>query len=226
MQSHMEYQIVTPRTLADFQGSVLILPEARIINEAELDQLLTLATQGCNLLSTGETGLYDGARQRLETGSLEALGQAVEKIGTPGADYYKMAHKEFNNSAHTGEWSGNPCLEQLAAFQRGILKSGLYKPEVLLRADPGIVTHIAEVDGQPHVFIANYTGLIANENIEQIPQENIEVLFISGTGDDQIKYLPYLGEETVIESIFNKFGLSASLPTISQAGVVWLEKKI
>jgi len=225
MQSHMEYQIVTPRTLANFEGNVLILPEARIINEAELEQLLTLTTKGCNLLSTGETGFYDGERQKLETGSLEALGQSVEHIGTPGADYYELAHAEFNASAHQGKWGGNPCLDQLLAFQKGILESGLYKPDVLLRANPGIVTHIAEVNGHPHVFMANYTGLIANEKIDQIPQENLEVLFISGTAEDQVLYLPYLGDEIIIESKFSTYGLSARIPSVTQGGVVWLEKK-
>src|SRR5271169_5040309 len=35
MQKHLEFQIVTPRTLAAFQGSSLILPDVRIISESE-----------------------------------------------------------------------------------------------------------------------------------------------------------------------------------------------
>jgi hypothetical protein len=35
MQKHLEFQIVTPRTLAGFQGSRLILPDVRIISDSE-----------------------------------------------------------------------------------------------------------------------------------------------------------------------------------------------
>ena len=33
MQKHLEFQIVTPRTLAEFKGDTLILPEVRILSD-------------------------------------------------------------------------------------------------------------------------------------------------------------------------------------------------
>ena len=34
MQKHLEFQIVTPRTLANFRGDTLILPDVRLMKEA------------------------------------------------------------------------------------------------------------------------------------------------------------------------------------------------
>ena len=35
MQKHLEFQIVTPRTLADFHGQTLVLPDVRMLNDEE-----------------------------------------------------------------------------------------------------------------------------------------------------------------------------------------------
>ena len=35
MQKHLEFQIVTPRTLADFRGETLVLPDVRVLGESE-----------------------------------------------------------------------------------------------------------------------------------------------------------------------------------------------
>ena len=40
MQKHLEFQIVTPRTLAEFKGDTLVLPDVRILSDSEK----TLAT--------------------------------------------------------------------------------------------------------------------------------------------------------------------------------------
>ena len=33
MQKHLEFQIVTPRTLADFHGKTLVLPDVRVLGD-------------------------------------------------------------------------------------------------------------------------------------------------------------------------------------------------
>ena len=35
MQKHLEFQIVTPRTLADFMGRTLVLPDVRVLGDVE-----------------------------------------------------------------------------------------------------------------------------------------------------------------------------------------------
>ncbi|NQV15345.1 hypothetical protein HQ531_07795 [bacterium] len=100
-----------------------------------------------------------------------------------------------------------------------------YKPAVVINGGPGLATQVARVDGKPHIFIANYSGLVADENANQIPQADVEVTFKDADKDDNILYLPYLGEKTVLESSYNQSGLSSKLPAITRGAVLWLETK-
>lgn len=225
MQSHIEFEIVTPRTLWDFSGDVLMLPEVRIVDDSELEAFTAQADRGCNLMLAGEAGRYSTSRKLLDINTFRGIDKNVRGVGSSGKEYYEIAHKQFNNFAHTGNWNGNVCTDLLTNFQRAVLEGGLYDPAVLVRAAPSVASHIADVKGAPHVFLANYTGLIADSVSIQIPQEGIEVLFIHGTAEDRVLYLPYLGEVTTLETEHNSFGLSAELPPVNRGGVVWLEKK-
>ena len=66
LQSHLEFQVVTPRTLKNFHGDVLILPDARCLSDQELDSLSSYSASGKTLIVTGQTGKYD------ETGAARA----------------------------------------------------------------------------------------------------------------------------------------------------------
>jgi hypothetical protein len=87
------------------------------------------------------------------------------------------------------------------------------------------ISAIIEKVQEAQVFIANYSGPVADKNSTQIAQEGTEVHFINGNKDDTILYSPVLGEVSIIESTHNKFGLGAALPSINRGGVVRLEKK-
>ena len=53
LQSHREFEIVTPRTLPGFRGEVLVLPDARCLSEKEMQLLEKFAGQGKALILTG-----------------------------------------------------------------------------------------------------------------------------------------------------------------------------
>src|ERR1700733_5361934 len=53
MQSHREFQIVTPRTLHEFSGEALVLPDVRILSSDERDWLRQYVESGKKLIVTG-----------------------------------------------------------------------------------------------------------------------------------------------------------------------------
>ncbi len=57
MQKHLEFQIVTPRTLTEFKGDTLILPEVRILSDSERSWLQQYVGAGRKLIITGD-GCY------------------------------------------------------------------------------------------------------------------------------------------------------------------------
>src|SRR5271166_4938066 len=62
MQKHLEFQIVTPRTLAEFHGRTLILPDVRVMNDEEKTWARKYVDNGNTLVITGEDATHlDGA---------------------------------------------------------------------------------------------------------------------------------------------------------------------
>ncbi len=48
LNNHLEYQVVTPRTLKEFTGKMFILPDVRILNEDEIKSIKQLYSKGVN----------------------------------------------------------------------------------------------------------------------------------------------------------------------------------
>ncbi len=53
MQKHLEFQIVTPRTMADFKGKTLVLPDVRVLGSEEQNWLKDFVRQGGRVVITG-----------------------------------------------------------------------------------------------------------------------------------------------------------------------------
>jgi hypothetical protein len=52
LQAHIQFQIVTPRTLSGFAGSILLLPDVRVLSDAESSSMRRFQQQG-KLVLTG-----------------------------------------------------------------------------------------------------------------------------------------------------------------------------
>ena len=53
MQKHLEFQVVTPRTLASFHGKTLVLPDVRVLNDEEQKGLKDYAAGGSRVVIAG-----------------------------------------------------------------------------------------------------------------------------------------------------------------------------
>ena len=62
LQSHLEFQIVTPRTLKSFQGEMLILPDARCLSTVELESLHSYRASGKTLIVAKPESMMKPAR--------------------------------------------------------------------------------------------------------------------------------------------------------------------
>ena len=197
MQKHLEFQVVTPRTLADFQGSTLILPDVRLLNESEKAALRKYAGGNKTLLVTGEgaTGLGDQAN-------------VIRFAKCPGKDYSASLQKDFAGSNPDQE---HEFLERL-------------KPDAAIRvvASPLIATSIARVDGKPHVFFANFAGLRGGANPVQTPQTGVQVT-VTGNTKHPGYFLPFLGEAQALEGTAGDGRVTYTLPAIEKGAVFWYE---
>ncbi len=212
MQSHVEFQIVTPRTLASFRGSVLIAPDARCASNRELDLMHSYAAQGKTLIAPG-AGTYD------ETGARRpevAIGSSY-----PGIAYYAALKNEFNQAAGDGKWEQTE-FDKLRKRLLGQLLKG-FKPAVEIDGSPFLSSQIANVNGKLTIFLANFGGLKSKENAQQIPARNVKITF-STDGPRRIALLPFMGQMQEIPGTFRDGKLHCDIPSIDKGAVLWLEQ--
>ena len=197
MQKHWEFQVVTPRNLAEFKGETLILPEVRILNDQEREWLRKFVEQRHNLVITGTD-----ATQLGETANVTRFPRC------PGSAYMSALEGDFEHARPDS--------------QADFLKSLKNASEVEVAASPMVATSIALVEGKPHVFLANFAGLRGGVNPVQTPQTGVRVT-IAGASKGKAFFLPFLGEVQELKAVQADGGMTFTLPEISKGAVFWYE---
>jgi hypothetical protein len=197
MQKHLEFQVVTPRTLAGFQGQALILPDVRTTSEEERAWFRKYVNAGKTLVITGE-----------DATQLGAAANVVRFTKCPGNDYYALLQQNIVGT--------NPDRERefLASVKTGT--------EVGVVASPMMATSIARVDGKTQVFFANFAGLQGGVNPVQTPQAGVQVT-VSGKTKGHGFFLPFLGDVKPLGGVTSDAGLTYKLPAIEKGAVFWYE---
>lgn len=237
LQAHLEFQTVTPRTLDDFKGAILILPDVKCISDAEVASLKSYVKKGKGLVITGKTGQYDItglSREKNPFQKMLNINDPLEKkvsegeikmIYYPnclGKAYMESCRRGFNEAAWEGTYSEaefNMLKNSFVSALKGLFK---YQPSVKIEASPFISAQIAEVKNSPHVFLANFQGLKRDEVAQQIAEENITIEF-PNKENAKIYLLPYLGSIIELKGQVKEDQLICTLPPIEKGAVVWLE---
>jgi hypothetical protein len=197
MQKHFEFQVVTPRTLAEFKGSTLVVPNARVVSDDEKSLLQKYADSGRALVITGEDATQVGDRQNI-----------VRFRKCPGADYFAKLQKDFASATPDEE---REFLDGLKPAQK-----------IHALASQSVATSIANVDGSPHIYFANFTGLRGGENPVQTTQSGVQVR-LEGTNKGHGFFLAFLGQVSPVDGVVDHGEVTFSLPPIEKGAVFWWE---
>jgi hypothetical protein len=194
MQKHLEFQIVTPRTLADFHGQTLVLPDVRVLGESEKASLQALAAQGKKLVITGTDATGLGGAQN------------VARIAAcPGKAYNAALEKDFEHAAPESQ------QEFFDSLQGG--------NSVRIKAGPSVATSIARIsDHRITCFFANFAGLRGGSNPVQTPQTGVEVS-VTSKSEGKGFFLPFMGEEQTVKGIRHGDAVTFTLPAITKGAV-------
>jgi hypothetical protein len=239
LQGHMEFQVVTPRTLKDFKGRLLILADVKCISAEEIALLEKYTASGNGLIVSGETGKYDDEGNIYKENELfnylkikspdkktvSVTGQKkfIYYPECPGKIYSKLTREEFNEAAWKASYQKTKFYAFLKEFKTEI--SGLFNNESgnkIIKASPFISTQIALVEGKPHVFLANFSGLKSDQVVNQIPEEGIKIQF-TGKQGASLFYVPFLGEKQKLDTQYKDGQFICTLPPVTKGGVVWLQ---
>ncbi len=196
MQAHREFQIVTPRTLHEFRGEALVLPDVRILNSDEQAWLKQYAGGGKKLIITGNNPLQSGSQPGMATFP-----------DCPGKAYVTSLEAGFDQTT--------------PKMQQAFLDSLPPGADVEISASPEVATSIARVNGETHVFMANFAGLVGGKNPVQTPQ-TVTITVPDGSGHSAY-FLPFLGDTQKLEGTPNQGKVTFTLPPISKGAVFWLK---
>jgi hypothetical protein len=198
MQKHLEFQIVTPRTLADFHGQTLVLPDVKVLGESEKSALQAFAGQGKRLVITGSDATGLGTSEKI-----------VRFATCPGKAYNAEMEKDFEHAM--------PDSQQ-AFFDS--LRGG---NSVGIKAGQQVATSVAQTpDHHINCFFANFTGLRGGVNPVQTPQTGVEVS-VTSTTEGKGFFLPFLGEVQTVKGIRRGDLVTFTLPAITKGAVFWYE---
>src|SRR5438309_5974140 len=198
MQKHWEFQVVTPRNLAEFKGATLILPDVRMLHDQEKDWLRKFVEKGRTLAITGADATQ--------------LGEAPNVLQfpkDPGTDYMSAMESDFERADPDSQ----------AEFLKRLKNTS----EIEVTASPMVATSIAAVEGKPHIFFANFAGLRGRVNPVQTPQTGVRVR-MAKAGKGKAFFLPFLGDVQEVSGVHESDGrTSYALPTITKGAVFWYE---
>jgi hypothetical protein len=197
LQNHVQFRIVTARTLDAFRGKVLVLPDVRVLSEQEAAGVKSFADGGGHVVLTGKTD----AR-------LDGLKEAKRFPDQPEIRYLDTAQKDF--------YAVSPASEA------DLLHAIATESDVQVSASQNVVVHEARVNGRTTLFLANFSGLQAGQNETPAEQRGIRVTAQAALGK-KLHWLPFLGTETTVEGQASGDGTSFTLPALERGGVAWFE---
>jgi hypothetical protein len=197
MQKHWEFQIVTPRSLSAFHGSTLVLPDVRVLEPREITELRNMMAHGQRIVVTG-----NGPAE------LSKSADVVHFPDCPGKSYLAALEKNFSAT--------DPGM------QAQFLTELKHNPEITIDAPASIATSIAIVQGRPHIYFANFTGLVGGKNAIPSAQKSIRVN-VRGRQERRMKILPFLGGVTEIQGVRKGHTTVFAISSLDRGAIVWLE---
>ena len=195
LQNHIQFQIVTPRTLAQFHGKVLVLPSVRVVSKEEVADFDHYASRGGKVVVTGTSDPQ-----------ITSLHGALRLDGSEETKYLSHAEKDFPASDPADE----PVLLNAITTSTG----------VQIKASKNVVVHEARIGGRAFLFFANFDGLQAGVNATQVAQQNIEVEVPQSFGA-KLHWLPFMGSETKLDGHASPEGIRFNLPNLDRGAIAW-----
>jgi hypothetical protein len=196
LQKHIEFQVVTPRTLGKFRGSQLVLPDVSFVSEGERAQLKKFLTGGGQLIVNGA-----------DSTGLPGSSQIARFEESPGVAYLAGLEKGVDQGSRQAP------AKFLAALKPD--------PDFRIEAGPLVAANFGAVDGQPHAFLVNFAGLVPHRNLVPSKESGARVV-VPASRKCSLRFLPFLGEMQQVEGKREGDRLVFEVPVFDRGAVVWI----
>lgn len=198
LRQHIQFQIVTPRTLASFHGKMLVLPDVRVLSAAETGSLRNYVSSGGKVITTG-----------VQNETLSTLRGVLSFPDDPGMQFLALARKNIDSNPPAGAASLMKALTQAREYP--------------VDAPAGLVVYVAQVSRQTHWYFANFTGLKKGDATRPTVAHNVVIEAPVGVGAS-LHVLPFLGRPTVLRGSVSGDRIRFVIPEISRGAVAWTDR--
>jgi len=189
---------VSPRTLAGFKAKTLILPDVRVLDDAERTSLKNLLASGARLIISGQ-----------DATDLPASSQIVRLEGRAGTAYLQSLDPNLEKADEQRATNMLTAITADAAIQ--------------ISASPLLVTNIAGVNGAAHIFLFNIRGLRGGQNAVPTSESGMTVtVTVPAAPALRMYYVPFLGQKQEVPPEHRGTHLIFRVPTIERGGILWL----
>jgi hypothetical protein len=195
LQNHIQFRIVTPRTVNSFDGKVLVMPDVSVLSALEADAITKFVHAG-KVVITGQANakLADLTATRLPD--------------SPEVAYLKSA---------------DPDLDKADPTVAAALLSALATPaDVEVSASRDVVAHVATIGKRTYVFLANFDGLKPGEVATPKTQNDVVITLPAQPGA-KLHVLPFLGREEIVSGSPDGAKLRFTMPPLERGAVAWLQ---
>jgi len=197
IQAHREFLVVTPRTLEEFRGKRLVLPNLVTLNATEQKQLEQYVRNGGRLVILGDA-----------PAGVLSLEPTVRLDSTSTVGYFQSLGKDFA--------AAKPPIDFLAAVT--------VDSEVTVDGPSTVAANLARVNGKAHIFLVNFGGLVPNKSAIPTPAKDAGVTVPAATSNTAT-FLPFLGEPQTLQGVLKDGKVEFLLPAVERGAVVRIEDK-
>ena len=167
-----------------------------MLGETEKRDLKAFADHGGRVVVLGE-----------DSSGIPESPKKVVLPSDPAQEYYHALEKDF------AAGSANLPKELLNALGgRG---------DIQVDAPTTVAANFAMVRGTPHIYLANFGGLVPGKIAVPTPANGIQVR-VPATMGNSLTYLPFLGEPHVVDGVKRGDLLEFTLPPLERGAVVWV----
>jgi hypothetical protein len=201
LQNHREFQVVTPRTLVAFGGEVLVLPQVKFLSDEESNGLKRFTSRGGRLV-------LDGGSDALASLASTASSRFPED---PAGLFFAGLQRDFSAGTEKSP------IEYLAALK--------LKNVIEIDAPTGVAVSFANVQGKPHAFLANFTGLVPDKIATPTSVRDVGVSIPSNMGNS-LQFLPFLGQVQTLHGTRQEDSFHFTLPPLDRGAVLWITGQV
>ena len=95
------------------------------------------------------------------------------------------------------------------------------KSGIEIEAPPTIAANFAQVNATPHLFLANFTGLVPGKIVIPTAVSGTKISIPSSMGNS-LAYLPFLGQMQILQGTKHADTIEFELPPIERGAVAWV----